>query len=367
MISARARESFAGKTAAAAGPPPAAAAPPAYVVIISAPQRAVGRSANADALAAALVNTIQSALGPRQAVVQGMDVRNPAQAAAASQLLGGHPSARRLVANGLAGLPTPLLYAARENVFTKPGLVSLQKIVDVAEQVLHNALPPALMQVVLEYPQRHDLRFCDGWANALEAAEAPEARVSASAAGRRAAGAGGGAGSGEVGLEAALRAAGYGEGASAGRGGSSAMAAAAAVEMGGGPLRAPPPAASALGIMDGYTEMAVYESGPASDTGIPIAAEAALLRGAGGEDGVNMEELRAAIAARRGGPGQAQLHHAHRARAQPSIEDRIKTSIPLDGIGTDAQLRERDLIPDTSEAATVREIAQARRARHAGF
>jgi len=366
-------------------PPPLP--PTAYVVIIAAPQRSVGRSANADALAAALVNAIQAALGPRQAVVRGLDVRDPQQSAEVVRLLSSHASARKLLSpgGGLAKLPSPLLYATQEGIFTKPGMVSLQLIVDVAEQVLGRAVPPALMRVVLEFPQRHDLRFCDPWANALEAAEAPEARISTSGVGPLGGGSGAAAGAangaaGGVGLEAALRAAGYGEGSSGGGSGGRAGAGArnpqavAAVAMGGGPIRATPPAAAAFSVMDGYTEMAVYESGGAHDDGgIPIVSDPGLMGGGGGggggsgshEDGVGMDDLRAAIIANRSraaGRGAAGGH-----AAKLSIEDRIMTSLPLDAVTNDAQLRERDLIPDTSPAATAMEIAQARRARHANF
>lgn len=382
---ARASKPESRQTRQGGSPSASASVSSAYVVIISAPQRSVGRSANADALAAALVNAIQGTLGPRQAVVRGLDVRDAAQAAEVTRLLASHASSRKLLSpggGGLAQLPSPLLYATREGIFTKPGLVSLQLIVDVAEQVLGRAMPPALMRVVLEFPQRHDLRFCDAWANALEAAEAPEARISAAGVGPL----GGGTGTAQVGLEAALRAAGYGErgvgggggggGAGAGSGSGSAAArnpqAAAAVAMGGGPIRATPPAAGAFAVMDGYTEMAVYESGGVhEDGGIPIVSDPGIVGGGRGHDeGLGMDDLRAAIMANRSRGAGAGGAAAMRAGANPakfSIEDRIKTSLPLDAVTSDAQLRERDLIPDTSPAATDMEIAQARRARHAGF
>lgn len=158
----------------------------AYCVIISAPRytprqgashRADGAqagNANADAVAAALVNMVHAQLGPRQNALLGLDARDPEQRAYALRLL-----AERGI--GEAWLQsTPLLYSARDSVFTKPGGVSLQLLLDLASKIQPRGPTAGVIDVLLAYPQRHDLEFEPEWANALEAAERPETRMLAS-------------------------------------------------------------------------------------------------------------------------------------------------------------------------------------------
>jgi hypothetical protein len=182
----------AGRPAAGSGPsgrPAAAAGSPsrfAYCVIISAPRytprqgaahKADGAhagGANADAVAAALVNMVHAQLGPRQNALLGLDARDPDQRAYALRLL-----AERGI--GEAWLQsTPLLYSARDSVFTKPGGVSLQLLLDLAAKIQPRGPTASVVDVLLAYPQRHDLEFEPEWANALEAAERPETRMLAS-------------------------------------------------------------------------------------------------------------------------------------------------------------------------------------------
>jgi hypothetical protein len=151
---------------------PSADLPPrfAYTVIVSAPRFASGKS-NADAVAAALVNMVYAQLGPRQNVLQGVDTRDGGQRSYALGLLR---------AQGIASdsLPeTPLLYSAREGVFTKPGMISLQLTLDIVSQLERRGPSGDLLAVLLGFPMRHDLEFLPSWAAALEAAEAPERRM----------------------------------------------------------------------------------------------------------------------------------------------------------------------------------------------
>lgn len=146
----------------------------AYSVIISDPRFAPRQGANADAVAAALVNMVHGQLGGRQGVLLGLDARDKAQREYAARLLAEHGIGEQ----GLKS--TPLLYSARDGVFTKPGMVSLQLLLDLASQIQPRGPTASVTSVLLEFPQRHDLEFEAEWANALEVAERPETRMLAS-------------------------------------------------------------------------------------------------------------------------------------------------------------------------------------------
>jgi hypothetical protein len=146
----------------------------AYSVIISDPRFAPRQGANADAVAAALVNMVHGQLGGRQGVLLGLDARDKAQREYAGRLLAEHG----IEEQGLKS--TPLLYSARDGVFTKPGMVSLQLLLDLASQIQPRGPTASVTSVLLEFPHRHDLEFEADWANALEVAERPETRMLAS-------------------------------------------------------------------------------------------------------------------------------------------------------------------------------------------
>ena len=146
----------------------------AYCVIISAPRFVPHQGANADAVAAALVNMVHAQLGPRQNALLGLDTRDPDQRAYALRLLADRGIGEAWLQS------TPLLYSARDTVFTKPGGVSLQLLLDLASKIQPHGPTSGVIHVLLEYPQRHDLEFEPEWANALEAAERPETRMLAS-------------------------------------------------------------------------------------------------------------------------------------------------------------------------------------------
>jgi hypothetical protein len=147
----------------------------AYLVIVSRPHVEGGRRSNEDAVAASLVNMLHLMLGARQRAVRGLDLRNPEHRALVTRML----AERRLPAE--AANTTPLLFSARENVFTKPGRISLQLVLDIASQMVPRGPTPEVLATLLAYPARHDLEFLPAWAAALEAAEAPERRLVASA------------------------------------------------------------------------------------------------------------------------------------------------------------------------------------------
>lgn len=168
----------------AAAPSPGSSAPfgtpsPAsfaYLVVVSQPQVEGGRRSNEDAVAASLVNMLYTTLGPRQRAVQGLDMRSPQH----RELVGRMLAERRLPAD--AARTTPLLFSSRENVFTKPGRISLQLILDIASQMVPRGPTPEVLATLLAYPARHDLEFLPAWAAVLEAAETPERRAVGSTA-----------------------------------------------------------------------------------------------------------------------------------------------------------------------------------------
>jgi hypothetical protein len=159
---------------------PASAASPsssfAYLVVVSQPHVSGGRLSNEDAVAASLVNMLYATLGPRQRAVQGLDVRNPQHRELVTRML----AERRLPADAVR--TTPLLFSSRENVFTKPGRISLQLVLDIASQMVPRGPTPEVLATLLAFPARHDLEFLPAWAAALEAAEAPERRAVSSQA-----------------------------------------------------------------------------------------------------------------------------------------------------------------------------------------
>lgn len=134
-----------------------------------------GRHSNEDAVAASMVNMLHMLLGSRQRAIKGLDLRNPQHRAIVNRML----TDRRLPVE--AANTTPLLFSTRENVFTKPGRISLQLILDIASQMVPRGPTREVLATLLAYPARHDLEFLPAWAAALEAAEAPERRLVSSA------------------------------------------------------------------------------------------------------------------------------------------------------------------------------------------
>lgn len=141
-----------------------------YCVILQHPKRSA-QSANADAVAATIVNAVYTTLGPRQTVIQAIDLRTPLCRTHVDRVLN-----ERGLANAYS--TTPLFFSKSENVFAKPGLVSLQLLVNAASYLLRR--PTAdIVAIILAFPQRHSLEFTADWADMLEEAESAEGRMKA--------------------------------------------------------------------------------------------------------------------------------------------------------------------------------------------
>jgi hypothetical protein len=310
----------------------------AYTVIVSEPRYAHGKASNADAVAAALVNMIYAQMGPRQNAVQGLDARDPNQKAYAL---------RMLAERGLAGpagnrLPeTPLLFSARENVFTRPGVVSLQLVLDIASQIKPHGPGKDVMAVMLCYPMRHELVFSTAWANALEAAETPEAkmRMSPEMADRMRSrqftlGERGPVSQSDITAE------------------TSAMAAAQAsagspTTQSGGPRQAVDAPTFASG-MDTYADLSVASHGASGARRVTITH----VVGSGGTDGAPV--LRQTMADDAGTAESA-------GGVLIDIESRMFERLPqIRNVSEERAISERDLVGRTDEASTKREIQRVR-------
>lgn len=126
---------------------------------------------NADAVAASLINAIYSKLGPRQNVIQGFDLRNDQHRAHVTAFIQHNGGSRDVLLGD-----SPLFYSSMDNVFTRPGLVSLQLLLDVSSQIIPSP-PEGVVKVILDFPQRHELKFTDPWADTLEFADSPEYKM----------------------------------------------------------------------------------------------------------------------------------------------------------------------------------------------
>lgn len=367
-----------------------------YAVVVSTPQRAPGKQCNADAVAATLANAVHEALGPRQMVMQALDLRNPQHRAHVTTLL--------TRARVLSVPTTPLFYSFSDGVFTKPGLISLQLALDVVSQVLPSPTR-RILEVLLEFPERHDLNFTDAWATAMETAETPEHRLSAHQQIRgkapqfptqqrapvtggdlRGGGGGAGAGSGSGGWGGGGMAAGAGYGSSSS-------------SSSGPPPHQPPPGlhmgddsdgmARESGGMDIASMRGVAgapQSSGSSDSRVVIqmaegmgtyadlSVASHITSVAHIPTGINAAEL-SGMKGVSGGVGAfppgyaeqaAQQYHQQQAQQaqQPSIEQRALYLFPqIMNVNESKRLSERDMIKSkvgTDEASTQREIRQAR-------
>jgi hypothetical protein len=140
----------------------------AYCVVLGHPQ-SNGRVCNADAVGAALVNCVYQSKGARQTTLQGLDLRNAAHKAHVTK----HLATRNLK---LPDGASPLFYSSRDNVFTRPGMVSLQLLLDVVSMLVP-VPPPNVVSIILQFAERHDLNFTEAWASELERVESPEYKM----------------------------------------------------------------------------------------------------------------------------------------------------------------------------------------------
>ncbi len=131
-----------------------------YCVIVARPRRSEA-NANADAVAAALLNMVFTYSGPRQTIIQGLDLRNDQHKAHVLRFL--EPSSLT---------HTPLFFSSNLQQFTPPGLVSLQMLIDVVSQIIPSPQPvDEGIKILTEFSERGQLTFSETWADVLEAAE----------------------------------------------------------------------------------------------------------------------------------------------------------------------------------------------------